>query len=327
MENRLTQIYRFVRNFLFSSVNKEFLIFLFFLVLSTFFWTMMALNETYEQEVCVPVRLVNVPKNAVLTTEMEDTVRVTVRDKGYALAAYIYGDRVLPINVNFSAYANRQTGYGVVSSQELLKMVNQRFTGASKVVQVKPDRLDFYFNYGLSRRLPVRMSGYVVPGKSYYLARTRFWPDVVTVYASKRILDSLRFVKTVPINIVNFGDTVIQTVALENIKGVKIVPKEVRIGLYPDILTEETIDVPVKAINMPEGKVLRTFPSKVKVSFIVGASMFRTINADMFSVVVDYNELMEQPSDKCNIYLKSSPQSVRNASLQINQVDYLIEQQ
>ncbi len=327
MENRLTQIYRFVRNFLFSSVNKEFLIFLFFLVLSTFFWTMMALNETYEQEVCVPVRLVNVPKNAVLTTEMEDTVRVTVRDKGYALAAYIYGDRVHPINVNFSAYANRQTGYGVVSSQDLLKMVNQRFTGASKVVQVKPDRLDFYFNYGLSRRLPVRMSGYVVPGKSYYLARTRFWPDVVTVYASKRILDSLRFVKTVPINIVNFGDTVIQTVALEKIKGVKIVPKEVRIGLYPDILTEETIDVPVKAINMPEGKVLRTFPSKVKVSFIVGASMFRTINADMFSVVVDYNELMEQPSDKCNIYLKSSPQSVRNASLQINQVDYLIEQQ
>ena len=215
MENRLTQIYRFVRNFLFSSVNKEFLIFLFFLVLSTFFWTMMALNETYEQEVCVPVRLVNVPKNAVLTTEMEDTVRVTVRDKGYALAAYIYGDRVHPINVNFSAYANRQTGYGVVSSQDLLKMVNQRFTGASKVVQVKPDRLDFYFNYGLSRRLPVRMSGYVVPGKSYYLARTRFWPDVVTVYASKRILDSLRFVKTVPINIVNFGDTVFQTVALE----------------------------------------------------------------------------------------------------------------
>ena len=216
---------------------------------------------------------------------------------------------------------------GVVSSQDLLKMVNQRFTGASKVVQVKPDRLDFYFNYGLSRRLPVRMSGYVVPGKSYYLARTRFWPDVVTVYASKRILDSLRFVKTVPINIVNFGDTVIQTVALEKIKGVKIVPKEVRIGLYPDILTEETIDVPVKAINMPEGKVLRTFPSKVKVSFIVGASMFRSINADMFSVVVDYNELMEHSSDKCNIYLKSSPQSVRNASLQINQVDYLIEQQ
>ncbi len=327
MENRLTQMYRVVRNFLFSSVNKEFLIFLFFLVLSSFFWLIMTLNETYEQEICVPVRLVNVPKNAVMTTEIEDTVRVTVRDKGYALAAYMYGDRIAPINISFSSYANRQTGYGIVPSADLLKAVGQRFTGPSKVVQVKPDHLDFYFNYGLSRRLPVRMSGYVVPGKSFYLARTRFWPDMVTVYASRRTLDSLRYVKTVPINIVNFADTVLQTVALEKIKGVKIVPNTVRIGLYPDILTEESIDVPVKAVNMPDGKVLRTFPSRVKVSFTVGASMFRYVSDDQFSVVVDYNELMSHPSDKCNIYLKASPHGVRNARLQMSQVDYLIEQQ
>ena len=327
MENRLAQIYRVVRNFLFSSVNKEFLIFLFFLFLSSIFWLMMTLNETYEQEINVPVRLVNVPKNAVLTSEIDDTVHVTVRDKGYALAAYMYGDRLKPISINFAAYANRQTGYGIVPAAELLKMVSQRFTGASKVTQVKPDRLDFYFNYGLSRRLPVRMAGYVVPGKSFYLARTRFWPDVVTVYASKHILDSLQYIKTTPINIVNFGDTVIQTVALEKIKGVKIVPNVVRIGLYPDILTEESIDVPVKAINMPDGKVLRTFPSRVKVSFIIGASMFRGITPDQFSVTVDYNELMEHPSDKCNIYLKSYPHGVHNARLSISQVDYLIEQQ
>lgn len=295
--------------------------------MSSFFWLIMTLNETYEQEICVPVRLVNVPKNAVLTTNIEDTVRVTVRDKGYTLASYIYGDRIQPISVNFAAYANRQTGYGSVPAADLLKMTGSRFTGASKVTQIKPDHLDFWFNYGLSRRLPVRMSGYVVPGKSFYLARTRFWPDMVTVYASRHTLDSLQYVKTVPINIVNFGDTVIQTVALEKIKGVKIVPNVVRIGLYPDILTEESIDVPVKAVNMPEGKVLRTFPSRVKVSFTVGASMFRGITPEQFSVVVDYNELMERPSDKCNIYLKSYPHSVRNARLQIQQVDYLIEQQ
>ena len=129
------------------------------------------------------------------------------------------------------------------------------------------------------------------------------------------------------VDIVNFGDTVIQTVALEKIKGVKMVPDRVRIGLYPDIMTEESIDVPVGSINMPEGKVLRTFPSRVKVNFIVGASMFRNITADQFQVVVDYNELMEHPSDKCNIYLKASPHSVRSAKLSISQVDYLIEQQ
>ena len=315
-----------VRNFLFSQVNKQFLIFLFFLVLSSLFWLVMALNETYEQEISVPVKLVGVPKNAVMTTDIDDTVRVVVRDKGYALAAYMYGDKVQPITVSFATYANRQAEMGVVPAQDLLKMVNQRFT-MSKVVQVKPDKLDFYFNFGVSRKLPVRMAGYVVPGKSFYLASTRFWPDEVTVYASRRVLDSLRCVKTVPINIVNFSDTVVQTVQLAKIKGVKIVPSVVRIGLYPDILTEESIDVPVTAVNMPEGKVLRTFPQRVKVHFTVGASMFRGLSSDQFKVVVDYNDIVARPSDKCNIYLKACPHGVRNARLEIAQVDYLIEQQ
>lgn len=327
MEKRLTQIINMVRNFLFSSANREFLTFFFFLVLSSIFWLMTALNETYEREVSVPAYLVNVPKNVVITSDMEDTVRVTVRDKGFALLAYIYGEGVRPININFQSFVTRQSGYGVVPSQELMKMINQRFSGASKVVQVKPDRLDFYYNYGQSRQVPVKMAGIVVPGKSFYLARTRFWPETVTVYGSKQTLDSLRYVKTVPINITNFNDTVVKTVALEKIKGVKIVPNTVRIGLYPDILTEETIEVPVTAVNMPEGKVLRSFPQRVTVNFIVGASMFRSISSDQFAVVVDYNELIEHSSDKCNIHLRQCPQGVRNARLQMTQVDYLIEEQ
>lgn len=327
MEKRLTQIINMVRNFLFSSANREFLTFFFFLVLSTIFWLMTALNETYEREIGVPAYLVNIPKNVVVTSDMEDTVRVTVRDKGFALLAYTYGEGIRPINVNFQSAITRQSGYGVVSSQELMKMINQRFSGSSKIVQVKPDRLDFHYNYGLSRQVSVKMSGHVVPGKSFYLARTRFWPEKVTVYGSKQALDSLRFVKTVPISITNFNDTVLRTVALETIKGVKIVPNTVRIGLYPDILTEENIEVPITAINMPEGKVLRTFPQRVTVNFIVGASMFRSISPEQFAVVVDYNEIIDHPSDKCSIHLRETPQGVRNARLKMTHVDYLIEEQ
>lgn len=316
-----------VRNFLFSSANREFLTFFFFLVLSTIFWLMTALNETYEREIGVPAYLVNIPKNVVVTSDMEDTVRVTVRDKGFALLAYTYGEGIRPINVNFQSAITRQSGYGVVSSQELMKMINQRFSGSSKIVQVKPDRIDFHYNYGLSRQVSVKMSGHVVPGKSFYLARTRFWPEKVTVYGSKQALDSLRFVKTVPINITNFNDTVLRTVALETIKGVKIVPNTVRIGLYPDILTEENIEVPITAVNMPEGKVLRTFPQRVTVNFIVGASMFRSISPEQFAVVVDYNEIIDHPSDKCSIHLRETPQGVRNARLKMTHVDYLIEEQ
>src|SRR3712207_7132165 len=50
-------------------------------ILSGLFWLLMTLNETYEAEISVPVRIVNVPRNIVLTTEVDDTFRVTVRSE------------------------------------------------------------------------------------------------------------------------------------------------------------------------------------------------------------------------------------------------------
>ena len=326
MTSQLSRIYSIVRNFLFSSVNKEFLIFSFFLALSSIFWLMMTLNETYEKEIRVPIQLTNIPENAVITTEITDTIRVTIKDKGYTLATYLYGEGIRPLKINFNTYANRQTGYGNVPSADVLKLVYQRLFTSSRVTQIKPEKLDFYYNYGEAKVVPVRMSGHVIPAKSFYLAHTRFWPKTVKVYASRKILDSLRFIRTTPLDIVNFNDTVVRCISLEKIRGVKVVPEKVRIGLYPDILTEETMEIPIKAINVPEGKELRTFPSKVKVSFTVGASMFRRISQQQFSVVADYYEIIAHPSDKCSIYLHTSPHEVKNARLEMQKVDYLIEE-
>ncbi len=327
MTINIKHIYKIVRKFLFSWCNKEFLIFLFFLALSSIFWLMMTLNETYEQEICIPAKLTGIPENAVITTPMEDTVRVTVKDKGFVLAMYMFGNEIRPIKINFSTYANSQTGYGAVPLADLQKMANQRFGGISRITAVKPDKLDFYFNFGQKKVVPVRLKGIIVPSKTYYLARTRIWPETVTIYASKKILDSVRYVTTEPLHIEGFTDTIVSTVRLAQIKGVKTTPLSVRIGLYPDILTEESVEVPIQAIGMPEGKTLRTFPSRVKVKFNVGAATFRDIAPQQFTVVVDYRDIVANPSNKCSLTLRSVPHGVRNAHVEIGQVDYLIEQQ
>ena len=63
-------------------MNKQFFVFLFFILLSAIFWLILTLNETYERELKVPVRIVNIPKNVVLTSPTVDTVRFTIRDNG-----------------------------------------------------------------------------------------------------------------------------------------------------------------------------------------------------------------------------------------------------
>ena len=324
---RQNQIFKVVGNFLFSSLNKEFLIFLFFLLLSGAFWLMMALNETYEEELKVPVRLVGMPRNAVMTDEPADTVKVTVRDKGFTLVTYKYGHWFRPLTFKFATYANEDQGHGAIPAADIIKQVQSQLYGSSKLLSVKPEKLDFYFTYGASKKVPVRFRGKISTSKSYYLAHTEFSPMMVTAYANKKVLDELKYVEIEPFNYRNLQDTIHQNVRLQKIRGVKLVPSTVRLSVYPDVLTEESIEVPVSAVNMPAGMVLRTFPSRVTVRFTIGASQFRTIRPEQFNVVVDYQALAENPSDKCTLQLRSVPSSVSKAMLELDKVDYLLEQQ
>ena len=316
-------ILKAVRNFLFSGLNKEFLIFLFFLALSGVFWLMMTLNETMEREFKIPVRLTGVPRNAVMTGELADTVRVTIKDKGFTLVTYDFR----PLTFRFSSYADEDTGEGVVPVADVQKQVLSQMYGSSKLLQLKPGKFDFYFTYGSSKKVPVVFRGKITTHKSYYLAHTEFNPSMVTVYANKQQLDQLQAVEIEPFNYRNLQDTIRQMVKIKKIRGIKIVPPMVRISVYPDVLTEESVEVPVTAINMPPGMVLRTFPSKVTVRFTIGASLFRTIKPSLFKGVVDYEELAANPSDKCTLQLRSVPRSVSKASLEMDRVDYLLEQQ
>ena len=308
-------------------MNKEFLIFLFFLLLSGTFWLMMALNETYEKEFDIPVRLVGVPKNAVMTGDPPDTVHVVIRDKGFTLVTYEYGKSFRPLTFKFASYADEDQGHGVIPNADVIRQVQPQLYGSSKLLSVKPDKLDFYFTFGASKQVPVKFRGRITTSKTYYLAHTEFMPGMVTVYANKKQLDQLKYVEIEPFDYRNLQDTIHQNVRLQKIRGVKMVPSTVRLSVYPDVLTEESVDVPVSAINMPTGMVLRTFPSRVTVRFTVGASLFRTISPDQFKVVVDYDELTANPSDKCTLQLRSVPRTVSKAKLEIDKVDYLLEQQ
>jgi hypothetical protein len=322
----LNGILQIVKKFLFSRANKEFVVFLFFLALSGIFWLQTTLNEVYEREFAIPVSVTGIPKNAVLTSDETDTVRMTIRDKGITLLTYMYGDILKKVNVSFKTYA-KGNGRGSVPVADLLKMFSQQLPSSSKVTSAKPEKIEFFFNDGSYKRVPVRFVGKVKAGQSYYISKVTIHPDSVMVYAADELLDSIIYASTEQRSFLNVTDTITTDLRLRSVRGAKFVPSTVSMSVYPDMLTEESVEVLITAVNMPEGKVLRTFPQRVKVLFVTGASVYRSIRPEQFSVEVDYNELMENPSEKCAIHLRAFPPSVRNAHTEIGQVDYLIEQQ
>ena len=317
--------WQIVSDFVFSNTNRDFLVFLFFLGLSGIFWLSLTLNETYEREFSIPVSVVDIPKNAVLTSDEVDTIKMTIRDKGIVLVAYQYGDYLNRLRIPFKNYT-RNNGSGSVPASELQKLVYQNLVSSSKITACKPDKLEFFYNYGTHKKVPVRWSGRVIPEELYFISRVDYSPDSVTVYASDEKLDSINIIYTETLNYANFRDTLTITCQLAKLKGVKVVPDKVKINFYTDVLTEENIEgVPIQGINLPEGKVLRTFPAKVTVSFVTGVSVFRNLRPEDFTIVADYNEIKRHPSEKCRITLKNVPPGISRARLDVTLVDYLIE--
>lgn len=326
MSFKIKKIYQQARSFLFSNMNKQFLVFLFFLFLSGIFWLSMTLNETYEQEFNIPIQLTDVPEKVVLTSDFPDSVRVLLQDKGYTLLSYRTALKLNPVKLSFKSYATSGNGKGVIPASDLQKHLLRQINSSTEIKAIKPDKIEFEYNFGHSKRVPVLLYGQVVPADNYYLAQTVFTPDSVLVYGNKPHLDTLKAVYTVALDVTDFEDTLSVDVRLQQPAGMKTVPRLVHAKFVADILTEQTLEVPIVGVNLPANKTLRTFPNKVKVTFMVGASKLRLIKPSQFQVVVDFNEIVKNPSDKCQLHLRSCPRIVSKPKLETAQVDYILEQ-
>ncbi len=323
----LQRIYKIIKGFLSDFSGKEFLVFLFFLALSGIFWLMTTLNETYEVEYKVPLVVAGVPKNVVMTSDPSDSVRVTIKDKGFVIMAYSVYHKLSPLTVRFYAYANTKTGHASIPLADLTKMVRQQIYGSSLLTSLKCDKPDFTFNYGQNKKVRVVLAGKILPANNYYLAHVQIVPEFVSVYADKHQLETIKGVLTENLYLSNVVDTVTREVDLCAITGVKIVPSKVKVTLFTDVLTEGSVDVPIVAINKPKNLIIRTFPQMVKVRYTVGSMSYRLVRPSDFQVNVDYMEIADNPSDKCKLHLICNSRFVREATLDTPQVDYLIEQQ
>ena len=318
-------IIKLVRNCFSKIWNKQFLIFLFFLALSSSFWLFLALNDTYEKEFEIPLKLTNVPENVVITTNLPSSVRLTLKGKGITLLNYSYAHKFAPISIDFNAYANTSGHVSILTSDILRKLISKLAPG-TQVVGSRPDTIDFYFNYGLCKKVPIKLQGRFGTRATYYISQIRINPDSVTVYASKSILDTITAAYLTPMQMGSLSDTVTTNPKIMSVKGAKFEPSSVTVSFFVDRLVEKTVQVPIQWVNFPGSKVLRTFPSKVNVTFQVGMGSYRSITADNFVLVVNYEDLMNNKSNTCHLSLKTIPAGVTHVRINPQDVEYVIEE-
>lgn len=314
-----------VKDFLLSEKSREFFIFLFFFFVAGGFWLLQTLNNDYETEFTVPVRLRKVPENVVITSEPISKLRVRVKDKGTALLNYMLGKSFYPVAIDFTDYKGTDNRVRIYASH-FSKEIAAQLKASTQLLSIKPDTLEYIYSTGVSKQVPVRLQGEVKAGRQYYFPDTIFQPDSVRVYAPEDMMDTITAAYTQYLSLDDVSDTVVRHLSLQAPKGMKFVPSAIQMTLPIDIYTEKTVEVPLYGINFPAGKVLRAFPSKVQVTFQVGVSRFRQITAEDFHINVSYEELLDLGSNKYTVKLRSIPEGVSHVRFNPAQVDFLIEQ-
>ncbi|MGI6218716.1 MAG: YbbR-like domain-containing protein [Bacteroidaceae bacterium] len=313
-----------VKEFVSSTKSKDFFLFAIAFLIATFFWFLRALNDTYETDIQIPVELINVPEEALITEPPVSQLTLTVKDKGSLLLLYQFGNRNKPIHIDFNKWRNNGS-YTRINVSDIEKEIRSSLSNSTVLLNTKPKFIEYYYSIGERKKIPVRLNIENSTAIEYVATDTLLQPDSVWAFAPTHILASLQEVSTQKDSFLQISDTVHEEIALQKKKGVKFIPEKVEITIPTDLLVEKTIEIPVLGTGFPVDKKLRTFPSKVKLRFLIPFHQFKNVSEEDFQLEVPYEEIATSSATKYIPHVSKSPWFVRHLQMIPTSVEFLIE--
>ncbi len=304
-------------------VNRELLVFFLFLCVSIIFWFLQVMKENTSMKVDYQLQIHNIPENIIITSDVPEEVTASIGGRGYDVLEYVVNNNDRTIDVDFSELIRTDISLSIDNNLWRRLLIKEIGSTLRQVTTTPPTMLFSYSN-GHKKRVPVVYSGKCTTGTQYTLRQTTISPDSVDVYAPSNKYDSIGAILTEPLTFKDVERSFTTNIPLAPDEGVKVIPENVEVNFNIEMFTEKTVIVPIYCENIPDNKIVRTFPTQTSVTFQVIASQFDNITADDFLVIIDYNCLSDN-SKSCQLSLSSAPDVVSHIRMSPTTVEYVIE--
>ena len=306
-------------------IDRNLPVFLIFLGLSAIFWFLQTIQENTEVTLSYRLIIEDMPNDVVFTSDMPSEINVSYSSKGWNAFYYKFMRNGNPeIVINFKE-VNQKSGKVIIDANTLRRAVMRKKPQGMTFKTSSPNKIEAYYSNGQHKRVPVIFNGRVSTTAGRYQCGTILMPDSVDIYAPKHIYGSINHVKTENVTYTDLEDTLQTRLALLVPRGAKAIPDSVDTRICVDIFTDKTLQATVYSENVPHNKLIRTFPLKVNVTFLVSATLYDEINASDFLLAIDYKELSSD-SKRCRIHVRQKPGNIRNLRISPETVEYIIEQ-
>ncbi|MBQ6964897.1 MAG: hypothetical protein IJP82_04300 [Bacteroidaceae bacterium] len=307
-------------------IDRNFLVFLVFLLVSIIFWFMQAIRETTEVSITYQLKIEDVPSRVIYTSEIPTEVSVNYTGRGWEAFYHKFmlnEDHELTIPFKD---INRSSGRIVITADNFRRAALKKKPKELTYSSTTPSKIEAYYSNGLHKRVPVIFNGNVTTTGGRYQCGIRLTPDSVDVYAPDQIYDQITSVRTEKVTFEDLEDTLDCRLAIQVPHGAKIDPDSINTQICVDIFTDKTIEVPIYSENMPTSKIMRTFPPKVKATFLVSSTLYDDITEEGFIIVVDYKETNAN-AKRCKLHVRQKPEHIRHLRISPEYVEYVIEQE
>ncbi len=306
-------------------IDRNLPVFLLFLCLSTIFWFLQTIQESTEVILAYRLVIEDLPNNVVFTGDVPNQINVTYTSKGWNAFYYKFMRNEEPeLVVNFKDI-NQKSGKITIDANTLRRAILRKKPQGMTYKSSSPGKIETFYSNGQHKRVPVLFNGHVTTTAGRYQCGTIILPDSVDIYAPKHIYGSINNIKTENVTYTDLEDTLQTRLALLVPRGAKVIPDSVDVNICVDIFTDKTLQATVYSENVPHNKLIRTFPLKVNITFLVSATLYNDITADDFLLVIDYNEL-KNDSKRCRVHVRQKPSGIRNLRISPETIEYIIEQ-
>lgn len=310
--------------------DRNVIVFLVFLVISTGFWFLNALRKEYTATLSYPVKLVNVPKGKMLPEDFKSRIEIKVRAGGFVILRYQLSNTFLPLTFDVSEMnatsSGNQDGVFAVTKEEQDRIVGQLSPGM-ELIEVKPDTLFVPLIQTSTEKLPVRITADLGFEKQFLQSgNIIIEPDSVELTGPRNIVDTMKFAYGNKLTFENLSDTVSTMVPLKLPAQVKSPVKKVLATIPVEPFTELNLRVPLKIHGLPDSLRIKTFPSEIQVSFRVGMSKYESISENQFQAIVDVtNVFADERPNRLKVRLDRVPKHIESLSFSPIFVEYLLE--
>ena len=310
--------------------QRRVLVFLFFMVLSSIFWFIRALNEQYEAEITYPVKYTKFPPNKMVIGKLPDKLTLKVQATGINIFAHKFPLKIKALKFNIESFSLQESGNNsfYILTKQIKDYVSEDLENM-KILDIYPDTLHFRFTNVVTRKIAVKADFQNINNilaKQYTLnGKISSIPDSIIATGPQLVLDTLKCVYTEQISLRNLTDSVLKSYNLQKVDQLEFNKKKVKILIPVDKFTETSVTRNITTINVPDTLTLKTFPNTTKVTYRVSLSRYDNVNTNMIEPYVDYSSIGKSISSMLKVQLVDTPRYIYDIRIEPGSVEYLIE--